>query len=658
MPKPPHDHDVSRRRFLGTAGASGVLAPAGLAPAMGAQPQPASAFRPTGKPRQLSPNLYLIEDTCNVYLVKDGSRGLLIDFGSGRMLELAAGLGVTRLDWVLHTHHHRDQAQGDLRAAAQKIPIAVPAHERYLFEDAENFWRNRRVYHLYNMRNDFYTLTRDVPVARSLHDYETFRWGPYEFFVLPTPGHTLGSITLVAAIDGKRVAFTGDLIHSPGKVQTLYDLQVTYGGQQGVDLSVFSLARLAERKPELVCPSHGEPFADPLAGIEQLRAKLAAWYKFWFAGDLTADNQPIAISPHLVSHSQTNSAFHAILSDSGKAMFIDYGSASGVFFSSFLTATDTFDRIRFVEHSLDVLRARHGMKSVDVAMPSHMHDDHMNGFPHLARVHGTKIWCLDNMVDIFQNPRGRNVGCTLGEPLKVDRAFRHQENFRWEEFEFTVVHSPGHTNFQMAMFVTIDKNRVAFTGDAIFGNPGNPDGSIRHNLIYRNDVLSGDHLKSLRGILDFEPNLIAPGHGRPYPVTRPDLLRLEARLNKQEEHFRDLVADEDTDFGIDPMWVHIYPYQMLATPGESTRAEVRVRNHRRRPIPLEVSLVVPEGWSVEPRVARLEAPAKGQAKGEFRVRVPAGIRGRQRVAIAADVVAGGKYLGQITEAVVDVRSPA
>ena len=56
-------------------------------------------------------------------------------------------------------------------------------------------------------------------------------------------------------------------------------------------------------------------------------------------------------------------------------------------------------------------------------MPSHMHDDHMNGFPHLIRHHQTQVWCYENMVDVFENPRGHNLGCILGEPFKVRDRF-------------------------------------------------------------------------------------------------------------------------------------------------------------------------------------------------------------------------------------------
>jgi len=641
---------VSRRGFLGAAGAAATVAQS--------PSRRRSAFSPDSKIEKLTDNLYRLEDTCNVYLIRDGSRAVLIDFGSGKILDYLPQLGVTQVDWILHTHHHRDQCQGDKLAAERKIPIAVPAHERHFFADAENFWRNRRVYHLYYVRNDFYTITENIPVAGLLHDYAKFRWNNRDIYVLPTPGHTPGAVTLLATVDGKKVAFSGDLMHGPGKVHTLYDMQYNYGGSEGVDMAVYSLARLREQKPELLCPSHGPVLSDPDQGIGLTIDKLTEYYRFQTGGgQLTEHNLPYAVTPHLIAHHQTTSSFYAIVSNSGKAMFIDYGSASGVYFSNFLNATPTVDRIRFVEHNIDTLRKRYGLKSVEVAMPSHMHDDHMNGFPHLIRHHGTKVWCYENMVDIFENPRGHNLGCTLGESFKVDRAFRHGERFKWEEYEFEVTHSPGHTEYQMAMFVSIDGARVAFTGDAFFTNPAAPqsDGALRHSLIFRNHVESDSHLKSIRNILDHEPNLIAPGHGKPFLVNRSDLVATEEKLRKQKDLFHQIVADPEPEFGMDPSWVKIYPYQMQIKAGETGRGEIRVQNYRPTPAKMEVALVVPEGWTVEPEVLRFEAPARGHAKQSFQIRTrPERPRGLPRVAIAADVMCNGKYLGQITEAVVDL----
>src|SRR5437870_2994762 len=256
----------TRRSFLKTAGLAAAPLPAAESRKQNHRRTP---FAPASRPERITDNLYSFEDTCKVYVVRDGSRAVLIDFGSGKILDHLPALGITKVDWILHTHHHRDQCQGDFKAVERGIPIAVPAHERHLFADAENFWRNRRVFHLYYVRNDFNTITENIPVSRALADYSTLRWGTTDFFVLPTPGHTLGAVTLVAAIDGRKVAFSGDLMYAPGKIQNLYDTQINYGGAEGIDFGIYSLARLRELKPELLCPSHGDPLKDPDAGMQE-----------------------------------------------------------------------------------------------------------------------------------------------------------------------------------------------------------------------------------------------------------------------------------------------------------------------------------------------------------------------------------------------------
>ncbi len=651
---------TTRRRFLETCGAA-AAAPQAARPSAAASASPRggnrrTAFVPPGDIRRLSEDLFLLEDTCNVYLLRDGNRGLLVDFGSGRILDFLGPLGITGVDWVLHTHHHRDQCQGDFKAVERSIPIAVPAHERHLFAEAENFWRNRRVFHLYYVRNDFNTVTENIPVASSLADYGTFRWRGRDFFVLPTPGHTLGSISLLTEIDGRKTAFTGDLLHSAGKIVNLWDTQVNYGGAEGIDLGIFSLTRLREQRPGLICPSHGDPMPDPDRAIQLTIDRLADYYRFQTGNAPSVTFRGYAVSPHLIAHHLTTSSFYVVLSRSGKALFIDYGAASGVHFSNFERATSVTDRIRFVEHSIGELKRNFGLKSIEVAMPSHMHDDHLNGFPHLIRHYGTQIWCYENMVDVFENPRGYNLGCILGEPFKVSRAFRHGEKFRWEGFEFEVTHNPGHTEYQMALFVNLDGQRVAFTGDAFFmPNPRN-DGTMRHNLIFRNHVESDSHVKSIRNLIEHEPTLICPGHGRPFPVDRPLLEATLKKMLRQQRLFEELLPEGETNFGLDPSWVSLYPYQLLATPGRSHELQVRVRNYRSRPMKMQIALVTPSEWTLEPEVLTFEAAAGALTTRSVRVGIPKDWRPPgPRFAIAADVVRDGQYLGQITEAVVDMQ---
>jgi len=57
---------------------------------------------------RITEHLYKFCDTCNVYIIKDENRGILIDAGSGRVLDYLDQIGISRIDWVVHTHHHRD----------------------------------------------------------------------------------------------------------------------------------------------------------------------------------------------------------------------------------------------------------------------------------------------------------------------------------------------------------------------------------------------------------------------------------------------------------------------------------------------------------------------------------------------------------------------
>jgi len=81
---------------------------------------------------RISQHLRRFSDTCNVYLIQDGRRGTLIDFGSGAALAQLEAFGVDRISRVLITHHHRDQVQGLERAAQAGIEIWVPPVERAL----------------------------------------------------------------------------------------------------------------------------------------------------------------------------------------------------------------------------------------------------------------------------------------------------------------------------------------------------------------------------------------------------------------------------------------------------------------------------------------------------------------------------------------------
>src|SRR5687767_1760171 len=212
---------------------------------------------------RITDSLYLFRDTCNVYVLCSGHEAVLVDFGSGDVLDHLNEIGIDRVTDVLMTHHHRDQGQGLARAAQAGIHIRVPHTEQDLFHRVDSHWQAREIYDNYNVRQDRFSLLESVPVAATLDDYQVQQFGDHAITVLPTPGHTLGSISLLIEMDGRKILFSGDLIAAPGKVVSLAATQWTYNGAEGVAASIASLLDLQDRQIDLLLPSHGDPIHEP-----------------------------------------------------------------------------------------------------------------------------------------------------------------------------------------------------------------------------------------------------------------------------------------------------------------------------------------------------------------------------------------------------------
>ena len=87
---------------------------------------------------EIAPDVFRWTDTCNVWVIRDGAAAILIDLGDASVLDALPQIGVTSVEWVLFTHHHREQCQGFPKlaghSACRGVKIAAPAAERDLFE--------------------------------------------------------------------------------------------------------------------------------------------------------------------------------------------------------------------------------------------------------------------------------------------------------------------------------------------------------------------------------------------------------------------------------------------------------------------------------------------------------------------------------------------
>ena len=152
--------------------------------------------------------------------------------------------------------------------------MAVPEYERHLFEKAEQFWQNRRIFGNYDDANNFFTVGRHIAVNAELADYDCFTWREWEFFVLPAKGHTLCSCALLAHIDNRLIAFTGDLMVSGGKLYQLHAMEYEYGSLQGLMFTLQSIRALGKRNIDVYLPSHGGPITTVSSDIQKLERRI------------------------------------------------------------------------------------------------------------------------------------------------------------------------------------------------------------------------------------------------------------------------------------------------------------------------------------------------------------------------------------------------
>ncbi len=600
---------------------------------------------------QLSEHLYRFTDTCHVYILRDGAEAVLIDFGAGDVLDHLAAIGVTRVTDVLMTHHHRDQGQGLPRAIATGARVWVPHVEQDLFADVDAHWQGRTIFNNYNVRQDRFSLLASIPIAGTLRDYESWRFGCFDMTVVPTPGHTTGSISLLAKVDGRRVVFIGDLIAAPGKVWSLAATQWTYNGGEGLPYTVLSALDLAERRPDLLLPSHGEPMTDAAAAVAPLVERLAELMRLRRQNPrlFLLRQQPYsAITPHLLFNRTSTANSYVLLSESGKALFIDFG------YDFMAGEAAGFDRAarRPWLYTLPMLKRDFGVTQVNAVLPTHYHDDHVAGCNLLRSVEGAEVWAAENFADILERPAAYDLPCLWYDPIPVDRRLPLGRLIPWEEYQITLHPLPGHTRHAVAIAFEVDGKRVLATGDQYQGDDG---GEL--NYVYQNRFDAGDYRSAAELYRRLAPDLILSGHWAPLWVQPGYLDGLVAQAAALERLHRELLPAEP-DLAAEGFIARIMPYQAYAREGEPVEFVAEVRNPfgqsgaDGRP-PLQVQVIAPAGWATH---ISPPSPCEGEGSGvrvHFTVTPPPGLTAR-RARIAVDVTIGGRRFGQQAEALLTV----
>lgn len=603
----------------------------------------------------VAPGVFRIEDTCAVYVVAgaqlpDGTRtALAVDFGSGDALDHLADLGIDRITDVLMTHHHRDQAQGLPRALAHGARIHVPPVEQDLFAKVDEFWRMRPIWNDYVLRQDKFSLLDPVPVE-TVPEYRTREYAGVPVEVIPTPGHSTGSVTYLLARDGRTLAFTGDLVYAPGKVWSLAATQWSYSENEGPAMTVLSCYQLLERELDLLLPSHGPVMTEPHAALELLARRMQEYINSrrqqpWdLRARLVEPFRPL--TEHFLFNQTSNACSYVLVSRTGAALVFDYGYDLT---TGWPPGADRASRRPWLA-TLPALRGL-GVGPVEVVVPTHYHDDHVAGMNLLREVEGTEVWAPANVAPIFEHPLRLDLPCTWYDPIPVDRVLPLGESFSWHEYEITVHELPGHTLYAVAYEFVVDGVKVMVTGDQQDGAGVRGEQRELLNYQYRNGFRIEDFRRSAALYKRVRPDLMVSGHWQPRWVDAEYFDLLEDGGEEVVRIHRDLLPLDEHDLGAGGIVARLTPYFCEAHIGDVARFSVTVHNPYAEEKTARLQLVTPPEW-LRPDEVAVPVPGAGEIVVELvtEVRGPAMPRAR----VAVDLTIGELRLGQHVEALVDV----
>ncbi|MBD3342099.1 MAG: MBL fold metallo-hydrolase [Candidatus Lokiarchaeota archaeon] len=596
-------------------------------------------------------NVFQFKDTINVYAIKNGTKAILIDFGSGDILNYLRDIGIDNVEYIFHTHYHRDQCYGDDLAIEQNIKIAAPEKERKLFSEAEKFWNTKSYYDIYYFKPTFFVSTKNIPLDLTFKEGDLFNWGDYQVKILETAGHTTGSISYLIEIDRKKLAFTGDLIHSGGKVITYYDLEYYYNdnGEGGIKRSLESFSKLLNENPQYLLSSHGEVISEPTKEIQVLEKKFKKARKAFYSEHSSIEilgekgfksvggfKDYIDQFPHII-HDGFRPPY-IILGDHQNGILIDYAG------SDFFGYTPT---------ALEEILNKHHIKKIDFVIPTHYHDDHTAGIPFLQSKYGAKVYALENIVDVLEHPTHYRIGCLTGQSIKVDRVLKDGECFEWEDYKFTVYHFPGQTEYHMGLHTKIDGKTVFFTGDTIQADHFFDRKTNLNCLNFCRIGKDVGYMKCADILLSCQPQYLAIAH---YGIIKADKTLLKSFkkfVSDYEIVLCDIIAQEDPNIGFDPNWICFNPVRVLTKPGKKFKSNLIIRNYLNKKLKLEIQLNLPENWKTDWKFKSCNANPKEFLEIPVSIKVPQDEDPNGRTIVTANIICNENDLGPFPDLMVD-----
>lgn len=606
---------------------------------------------------QLSDQLFIHHGSINVGILRDGNRALLIDCGDDSVRSTLDALGITTVDTVLFTHHHRDQASGVGNVVSDNTRIGVPAQERQWFESVEMFWNDPQMrWHLYNYHPHNLMLAESVSVTGAYTEGDSLQWGNATISVIDTPAHTDGSVSYMLEVGGACYAFCGDLIYDTGQIWELYSLQK---GDETTDYHGFlgdrerlshSLKKVQGQAPEVLIPSHGKIMRDPAGAIDALLQRLDSCYdkyvaisalRYYFPKLFTAfegstGHMPIREGKEVPAFLRHYGTTWMVISENGEAFVMDCGSPG-------------------ILKQIQSLKAEGEISDVTEFWITHYHDDHVDAVPEFQESFPCTTRTDSAVADIVENPRGFRLPCISPALARIDHRTQDGDSWTWNEFKMTAYHFPGQTYYHGGLLVEGRGVRLFFAGDSFTMSGIDDYCSGNRNLL--GEGVGYD--RCLAWIAELQPTHIFNCHVQcAFAFTDEEIKQMRANLAERECLYAELFPWDQPNYGMDEHWVRPYPYEQDVSPGETATLHLTLTNHSSQARIASCRPILPQLWHVEVPEQAVTIPPKQEGHITFSIPIPTHANSVQRTVIPLEVTYDGRSLGQFREAIFVFSSDA
>jgi glyoxylase-like metal-dependent hydrolase (beta-lactamase superfamily II) len=609
----------------------------------------------------LGNGLQLVRGAINGARLERGGKALAI-YGDPREAPPPA-------DTVLLTHHRRDVVWAANPLVASGAKAIVPAAEQAQFTDVAKFWSEftTKRFHDYAQQTTK-VLGEPMPVAQAVRGGDTFTWEGLPIHVLDTPGYTRGAVTYWFELEGRRIAFTGDLIYGDGKLFDLYSFQdaipaAKIGGYHGyaarlADL-LTSLAKVAAAKPDLLIPARGPVIRNPAQAIETLTSRVRALYANYLSIDAL---RWYFKDEHILAKARR------VLGPEAKVDWMPMGEMLPALppwivpinNSRLILAADKTGFLvdcggRHIIDELKKLQAAGKLTTIEHVFITHYHDDHTDQVSKLIEATGATVHASRENIDILEHPGAYRLPCLTANPIHVSGRASSGARWRWKEFQMTLDYFPGQTLYHDALRVTRDSGeRFYFIGDSF-----TPSGIDDYCLQNRNLLREGlGYFYCLEHVQQSAPGAwLINEHVEPaFRFTDQQIDRMLDTLRRRVALLQALFPWDDPNFGLDESWARFYPYAIDARPGQTLTLRLRLMNHSPAAQSFDVRVRPPTGWKIQaqsPNPIRINAREEGSV--EARVSVPENAAPGVHL-LTADLRWGDWDLRAWTEAMVSVAN--